>query len=797
MGVFVAGAPGVYLRGLASPPAVQLSAVAGFVGTAERGPLHRPQAIRSRDEYLAVFGDRVGYAILPDVVFGFYRNGGGKCYVVRAADIADHSADNPAGGCPRVDVLRAAQFVVKDVNGHPTIGIAAINEGRWGNRLQVPPAVPGSRRNMLLTTLASAAARGDSFVSVVDSADFAPNMAIQLAPPANPFAAIAATVSAVDGSKLRLALPLAAPLVAGTMVLGQGFKLTVRLDQQVEVFDDLSLSPVNARYFVSTINGPDDLPYLERQAQGYSILVRALRPGPAQPEQAAGGDGAHYGSATVSDDHSTAISFVARAGSKDARTFGSAGNHIRLHAVPFATRMALPATARSDRFVVEDIRGFNAGDTASIVTDSGSDSVSVVSAQTDHQILIAGPDGLRRDYPVGTTVTIPNRFTLRVFVGDAREPVAIYPNLSGDPAVADRYFRTVLGNDDAGLLCAEAPNAVFRSLNFDATLAGGSDPGSIDSHWYTGYEGSDYFVPPRSPPATRYGLATLEDVEDVDLVAIPDLVWQQPADPSTDPPHLEAAYLAAQRQVLYHAAKCGDRLALLDTPRDYGPKQVLALVPQLATPSTASAGALYYPWLRTAAGGIERVLPPSGLVAGVIARADRARGVARAPANEPILDAVDLAAPVEADQDALNAAGVNCARKLEGPGIELWGARTLSSDPTARYVNMRRLIIALKKALGNTLQWAVFEPNGPELRRRVAAAITSLMRTLVAGGATASASENDAFFVQCDEGNNPPESVAAGQIVATVGVALLAPAEFILLNIRRTSDSVNVTEQIG
>jgi phage tail sheath protein FI len=264
---------------------------------------------------------------------------------------------------------------------------------------------------------------------------------------------------------------------------------------------------------------------------------------------------------------------------------------------------------------------------------------------------------------------------------------------------------------------------------------------------------------------------------------------------TTDP---EAIYLAAMREVLYHAAKCGDRFALLDTLAGTTPSQAAALPAKLAEPPTAKFGALYYPWFKAAVSGVERMVPPSGFVAGIIARSDLSGGVGRAPANEPVKDIVDLETVLDAvDQNDLNLVGVNCARKLEQLAVELWGARTLSADVESRYVNVRRLLIGVKKALSNSLRWAVFEPNDRTLRQRIEISLASLMRTLVAGGATASDRASDSFFVKCNDETNPPDVVAAGQIVANVGVALVAPAEFILLNVRRTPDSVSVTEEGG
>src|SRR6266536_1369280 len=101
MGQFVRGAPGVYVKGLPSEPVLPLSAITGFVGIAERGPLHHPEPVRTWDEYLTVFGDLLDHAFLPHAVFGFFRNGGRRCFIVRVADLTDASAENAPNLCPR------------------------------------------------------------------------------------------------------------------------------------------------------------------------------------------------------------------------------------------------------------------------------------------------------------------------------------------------------------------------------------------------------------------------------------------------------------------------------------------------------------------------------------------------------------------------------------------------------------------------------------------------------------------------------------------------------------------------
>jgi hypothetical protein len=817
MGQLIRGAPGIYLQGLASEPVLQLSAITGFVGIAERGPLHLPQPIRTWDEFLTVFGQSVDYGYLPDAVFGFFRNGGGKCFVVRVADTQDFSSENIRDRCPRVDLLRAAAnvFPINDRTGAETIRITAINEGRWGNRIRYNIRA-ASQRHMQLTTLAQDASSAATTLRVADAVDFDPDMEIRLVPPAGPFDGTLAQVQSVDAAVRTVTLK-AAPgvaLVRGTVVLGQGFKLIVRSDERTEVFDNLSMSPTHPRYIMCIVNGADKtLPYIDRQTDGHSILIRVsqvfsgtgqsqfrpVAPAAGQDVLAGGGDGSRYGAATLQDvDGHDSITVVARAAPENLQVLGSKGNAVRVRAQEFATHTALAVDAGADSIVVENADGLIVGDGLMLIDPTNAaltETRSIAALGTDNVVKLAAP--LDNAHPLGATVTVQQRFTLEVFQGQNLEPAEVHRNLSAVPADS-RYFRGVL-TLQSKLLCGDRRDVVLQPPIGEALLAGGRDPGTIDFRWYTGYDGDHYFAPVGTPVGKRLGLATLESESEIDIVAMPDLAGQTllPGGEAA-PSGKEALYLLAYHQVLYHAAKCGDRLALVDTLAGVAPEAVVSIPQKLGDPLTAKFGALYYPWLKTTVGDIERSMPPSGFVAGVIARADQEGGVGRAPANYPLRDIVDLEVLLDqTDQDDLNPAGVNCARKFERPAIELWGARTLSSDPTARYLNVRRLLIAVKTAVGQTLLWTVFEPNGPVLWRRIQTSLESLMRTLVAGGATASAAAGSSFFVKCDAETNPPEIVETGQVVANVGIALVAPAEFILLNVKRTPDSVSVTEAGG
>ena len=121
-------------------------------------------------------------------------------------------------------------------------------------------------------------------------------------------------------------------------------------------------------------------------------------------------------------------------------------------------------------------------------------------------------------------------------------------------------------------------------------------------------------------------------------------------------------------------------------------------------------------------------MPPSGHVAGVWARSDDTRGVHKAPANEVIRGALGLELSItKGEHDQLNPKGINCIRAFPGRGIRVWGARTLSSDPSWRYLNVRRLFNYIEESILEGTQWVVFEPNDLDLWQRVKRTINAFL----------------------------------------------------------------------
>jgi hypothetical protein len=197
---------------------------------------------------------------------------------------------------------------------------------------------------------------------------------------------------------------------------------------------------------------------------------------------------------------------------------------------------------------------------------------------------------------------------------------------------------------------------------------------------------------------------------------------------------------------------------------------------------------MYYPWIKVAdfsgAGGLSKLVPPSGHMVGIYNRTDSDRGVHKAPANEVLLGVIDLETHLsKGEQDQLNPMGVNCIRTFPGRGIRAWGARTLSSDGAWRYISVRRLFIMVEASMDSGMQWVVFEPNDRTLWSKVRRDVAAFLKVVWLGGALFGNTPEEAFYVKCDDELNPPQIRDLGQLIIEVGLAPVKPAEFVIFRI--------------
>jgi phage tail sheath protein FI len=147
----------------------------------------------------------------------------------------------------------------------------------------------------------------------------------------------------------------------------------------------------------------------------------------------------------------------------------------------------------------------------------------------------------------------------------------------------------------------------------------------------------------------------------------------------------------------------------------------------------------------------------------------------------------------DATQSGLNDLGVNCLRSLPGRGIRVWGARTLSSRPGWRYVNVRRLFLTLIRWLEITMADLVLEPNTESLWAKIRQRVRSYCTELMKRGALAGHDPSEAYFVKCDAETNPPELRDQGVLVSEIGLATVVPAEFLYVRVTQSANGTVAT----
>ncbi|MFB2875399.1 phage tail sheath family protein [Floridanema aerugineum] len=270
---------------------------------------------------------------------------------------------------------------------------------------------------------------------------------------------------------------------------------------------------------------------------------------------------------------------------------------------------------------------------------------------------------------------------------------------------------------------------------------------------------------------------TFEPIDEIAIVAAPGIVQANVRD----------AIIIHCRQ------KTQDRFAIFDSPETVESDGNLDLT-KLSRSNTANVlpnnsdyAAFYFPWIEVfdPATKTNIYVPPSGHLAGIYARVDTAIGVHKAPANEVILGALGLKYNIsKAQQQGLNPQGVNCIRNLNGNFL-VWGARTIAEDTKQdlKYINVRRTLLYLRESIDEGTQWVVFEPNTPDLWKRIIRNVSDFLTVVWRSGALFGNTPQEAFYVKCDAEKNPPEERELGRVITEIGVAIVRPAEFVIFRI--------------
>ena len=383
---------------------------------------------------------------------------------------------------------------------------------------------------------------------------------------------------------------------------------------------------------------------------------------------------------------------------------------------------------------------------------------------------------------------------LRVQVRSSAERVDEYAELAASP-LAKRSLARILQLDDpqdedavvwldfdetaATIPAAELPFipallSVALQGDTDGLLAGGHDgllPTAADLRGRA--------ADPDDPTRKATGLEALGEVDDIAIVASPDASTLGSDDDIR----------TATGDLINHAETLRYRIAIVDGPEASSLNEIRTFRGQF----DSYRAALYHPWIeildpteRAAQGAPPRrlLLPPSGFVAGIYARSDIARGVHKAPANEVVRGLTRFEANINKPrQEVLNPEGINALRFFEGRGHRVWGARTMSSDPEWKYVNVTRLFLFIEHSIDKGTQWAVFEPNNRRLWDNVRRTIEDFLLNLWRDGALLGDKPEQAFFVRCDRTTMTQNDLDNGRLICLVGLAPTKPAEFVIFRI--------------
>lgn len=419
-------------------------------------------------------------------------------------------------------------------------------------------------------------------------------------------------------------------------------------------------------------------------------------------------------------------------------------------------------------YQVKNADGFNVGD---VVTLNGTSSsqYQIVSSVDDNIITLSDAfEGEVVDVDLLPRITISTcEVDIEVKQAETVEQyLALSFNVSSSNYIEKQLSKSSLIK--ATVTPSDVPEAPIDILNdafgvqkdsFKIFLKDGSN-GTLSALSDADYIGED------KGPGSRTGIKAFLDNSEVNIMAVPGVTSAN-----------------VQLELVAHCENLGSRFAVLDMPIEA--KTVTDIMKHRAMVDSDYC-AMYQPWLKVfdPLDKKDIFIPPSGAVIGIYARSDASRGVHKAPANEVIANCTGLSCNYnKGEQEILNPKGVNLIRRFPGSGIRVWGARTASSKPLWKYINIRRLFIYLEETIKANTNWVVFEPNDEFLWLRVQNTISTFLEGMWKSGALAGSSPSDAFFVNIGDSTMTQDDIDNGRLICVIGVAPVKPAEFVVFRI--------------
>lgn len=455
----------------------------------------------------------------------------------------------------------------------------------------------------------------------------------------------------------------------------------------------------------------------------------------------------------------------------EARNPGAWGNNVVITFTPSSdSRTQILESIEKGVYRLKNAVGFDAGDTV-VLEGAGQPQYNIIKQTRGNTITFVKPfegkvidtdlapkiviktcemdvtvecDGVVENYNgVSLNVSAPSFMEKKMIKSDLVSVKVVPPKDSISPV---EYAKSVFGGEK-------------DDDQVKAILKGGSN-GSAASITDADFIGRD------NGPGERTGIQSFLDNSDVSIMAVPGIVSQN-----------------VELSLVSHCETLSNRFAVLDIPKT---TKSTSDILKFREAFDSDYCALYHPWIKVfdPLDKKDIFIPPSGSVLGVYARSDNSRGVHKAPANEVIANCTGLYVNYSVgEQDLLNPKGVNLIRKFPGSGIRVWGARTASSKPLWKYINVRRLFIYLEESIKNNTNWVVFEPNDAGLWSRVKRTIELFLEGVWRSGALIGASPSDAYFVDIGPNTMTKDDIDQGKLICVIGVAPVKPAEFVIFRI--------------
>lgn len=428
-------------------------------------------------------------------------------------------------------------------------------------------------------------------------------------------------------------------------------------------------------------------------------------------------------------------------------------------------------------------------------------------ANSDGSLVSGSVDNLR--YEISNVNSAKGTFTLSIRRGDDNSKSKIvletFSNLSLDPN-ADNYIEKKIGNQTIGKL-TDSDGVVYvgasgeyvnnskyiriasvarQTLNYigndgvirDSSLADAlptAQVGAFDGATGTVASDANFF---NSIASQTQGL-TAGDYADAitilgnqdeylfNVISAPGLTYDL------------SGHSTPLDNIISLAETRGDCIAVIDL---YSYAATVSEVVGKADLLNSSYAAAYWPWLQTASGNGKNVwVPASVFIPGIYAFTDGAAAPWFAPAG---LVRGGVPGVIQAerkltrnDRDTLYDGKVNPIATFPGTGIAVFGQKTLQTKASALdRVNVRRLLIDLKKFIGDQAQNLVFEQNTITTRNRFLAAVNPYLDSVTQRQGLY------AYRVVMDDSNNTADVVDRNQLVGQIFIQPAKTAEFIILD---------------